>query len=425
MGTITLSEQAQRKSDILTRLCAGRMTPAEAAQLLGISDRHLRRLRVRFEREGVACVVHGNSHKAPKHKTGKEVVETLIGLAGEGGPYLGFNVCHLHDLLEERHGIAIGRSTLSRLLLEQGITTRRRSRKAARRHARRERKSAEGMLVQMDGSLHDWLEGRGPRLCLIGAIDDATGRVLYLRFHESESQEAYLLLLRQVAREHGLPMAVYHDRHTILRSPKKASIEDELAGREPMSQVQRVLHELGIESIAALSPQAKGRVERLWGTLQDRLLKEMRLGGIADKETANLFLTAFITRFNARFAVPAADEQAAFVPLPPDCDVGYYFAVREDRTVKADQSLSFYGKTLLLESKESRAGQKVAVHRLPEGDLLVFAGKRRVPFRIVPVPPPAVSPASKPPSRRPAPAAAEPKAKARQRAWLYADRTRT
>lgn len=298
MRTVTLNEEQQRTVEVLTRLVSGRLSPGSAADLLGVSERHVRRLRVRFEQEGesggVASVVHGNAGRAHRHKTAASVTEQVVSLAGEGGPYFGFSVCHLHDLLSERHEIQIGRSTLDRLLKEQGVNKSRKARRQSRRFVRRERQPSEGMLVQIDGSPHVWLEGRGPRLCLVGAIDDATGKVLHLRFHPTETQEAYLLLLRSVAQQYGLPLAYYHDRHTILRSPKKASIEDELAGREPMSQVQQVLHELGVESIAALSPQAKGRVERLWGTLQDRLVKEMRLEQIATAEAANAFLPCFI-----------------------------------------------------------------------------------------------------------------------------------
>ncbi len=148
-------------------------------------------------------------------------------------------------------------------------------------------------------------EGRGPEMDLLGAIDDATGKVVYVHFLKSEDQVGYLLTLRTVALTYGLPHILYHDRHTILRSPKQATIEDELAGRQPQSQIQRVMEQLGITSIPALSPQAKGRIERLWQTFQDRLIKEMRLAGIDSLEQANAFLETFIPAYNERFAKPA------------------------------------------------------------------------------------------------------------------------
>ena len=376
-----MTEAHQRQAEILTRLLAGRISALQAAQLLGISARHLRRLRTQFELQGVAALVHGNTGKVPEHKTPGEVVEQITVLCGQGGPYHGLNVCHLSELLCERHGLCLGRSTLDRLLKEQGIRKSGRA-KGQQKRQRRERAPAEGMLLQMDGSLHDWLEGRGARMCLIGAIDDATGRVLYLHFHTSETQEAYLRMLRAITLTYGLPMAAYHDKHTILRSPKKATIEEELAGTEPMSQVQRVLHELGIESIAAQSPQAKGRIERLWQTLQDRLVGEMRLADVADREAANAFLSDFVCRFNARFAKEAQEPEAAWVPVAEDFDSAFHFAIREQRTVKVDQTLSFLGRTLLLCAKENLSGRRVAVHVVPEGALFVYEGKRRVEYRL-------------------------------------------
>ena len=176
MGTITLSDQQQRQAEILTRLVSGRLTPAEAAQLLGVSSRHLRRLRTRFEKEGVSCLVHGNTARVPKHKTAADQTHQIVALACDTGPYHGFSVSHLHDLLLERHEITIGRSTLDRLLKETGVLKPRGRGKSARRYQRRERKPSEGMLVQMDGSPHDWLEGRGPRLCLVGGIDEPMTR---------------------------------------------------------------------------------------------------------------------------------------------------------------------------------------------------------------------------------------------------------
>ena len=378
MGTVTLNDQQQRRAEILSRLTSGSLDASQASSLLGVSARQVRRLRADFQSAGMASVPHGNAGKTPKNKVSAEQVNQVLSLAGKEGPYFGFSVCHLCELLQERHDLVIGRSTLDRLLKQEGVTKRRGRGKAERRHQKRVRQPAEGMLLQIDGSPHAWLEGRGPSLCLMGAIDDATGKVLYLRFHPTECQEGYLRLVREIctAPAYGLPMAFYHDRHTILRSPKEATIEDELAGREPMSQVQRVLHTLGVESIAALSPQAKGRIERLWKTLQDRMVKEMRLEQIATREAANTFLPCFLTRFNARFAVAAADAEPAWVALPDDADRARLFSTQEMRTVRADQTLSFLGKTLLVEGKRSFAGQRVAVHLTPEGELHLYGGEK-------------------------------------------------
>jgi len=191
-------------------------------------------------------------------------------------------------------------------------------------------------------------------------------------------------LLRSIAQRIGLPMSIYHDRHTILRSPKEPTLDEELAGQTPMSQVQRILAELGIEAIAAYSPEAKGRVERLWRTLQDRLTKELRLGNITTLEQANAFLPAFIERYNQRFAKAPKDPHPAWVPLPTDLDIAYYFSVRETRTVRPDHCISFAGQFLQLlpgPQDPSLVGQKVTVHILPEGEIYLYHGKRRIVYQ--------------------------------------------
>jgi len=425
MRTITLNPRQQRQVEILTRLESGNLETAQAALLLGLSARQTRRLRAKFIAEGMAAVVHGLQGRAPANRTDPALVARILELAGEGGDYHDLNVCHLQELLAREHEIAIGRSTLDRLLKREGLRAPRRRRGKEKRR-RRQRVAAEGMLVQVDGSPHDWLEGRGPRLALMGAVDSAGSRLLYARFHPTEDQAGYLLMFRTIACEHGLPMAYYHDRHTILRSPKQPTIEDELAGRTPMSQVQRLLAELGVESIAAHSPQAKGRVERLWRTLQDRLVKELRLAGVATMAEANTFLPGFIERFNARFALAPADPEPAWVPLPPDTDLAYYFAAREARVVRPDHTLAFARETYQIRvgaGEPSLAGKSVQVHTTPEGELFLYDGKRRLRH----APADAATPGLAPPKPdKPAPPARKtnPQGEANRRAWLFGNHHR-
>jgi len=290
----------------------------------------------------------------------------------------------MQDVLAEHEDMRIGRSTLDRILKETQL--RRSKRKQPLKRRRRERKSAEGMLLQIDGSTHRWLEERGPKMCLIGAVDDATGKVLYLRFRPTEDQIGYLMLLQEIACRWGLPMAYYHDRHTILLSPKKATIDDELAGRKPMSQLQSVLDELGVESIAAHSPQAKGRIERLWGTLQDRLIKDLRLAGITTMEQANAALPVLIETYNNRFAKPAKDPAPVWVPLPENLDLNYYFSTREERVVLNDHTVAWYGKTLQLATgplRANMAGRGVTVHTNAHGDIFCYYQKRSLTLKVI------------------------------------------
>lgn len=203
----------------------------------------------------------------------------------------------------------------------------------------------------------------------------------------------------EIAMLHGLPMSYYHDKHTILRSPKKATIEDDLDGITPMSHVQKVLHDLGVESIAAHSPQAKGRVERLWQTLQDRLVKEMRLAQVDTLEAANTFLPTFIARFNERFAIEAMDPNSAWVTLEADTDWDYYFSLQDTRIVKADHTLSFGGQVLQITARSrmrSLAGQSISVRTTSDHRLCLYDGTRRLEYTVLPARPttPAVRAAS-------------------------------
>jgi transposase len=317
METITMSPTEQRRVWVLSRLGRGELTTVEAAGLLALSERQVWRLRAAFERAGPAGLVHGNRGRASPRRIEVAIVERVIELAQ--GRYAGCNDCHLAELLADGEGIVLGRVTIRRILRSAGIASPRR-RRPPRHRSRRARMPQEGLLVQLDGSRHDWLEGRGPWLTLVGAIDDATGIVPAATFRDQEDAAGYLELLRTIVRRKGIPVAVYRDRHGIFEP-----VIEPIGGREPgdghgrsLSQVGRALVELGVESIAANSPQAKGRIERLWGTWQDRLVAELRLAGAADRTSANRVLAAFLPRFNRRFGVPAADSTPAWRPRPRD-----------------------------------------------------------------------------------------------------------
>ncbi len=368
----------------MERLSAGTMTTCEAASLLDVTDRQVRRLRDAYMHSGIPGLVHGNAGRSPTNKTPCDVAEEARYLCGPEGPYHDFNVCHAVEMLHRDHGFVIGRSTLDRLLKAEGVRHPRRKRTLVKR-SRRERSAQAGMMIQIDGSPHDWLEGRAPKMCLMGGIDDATGEVVYARFHKSEDQAGYLMLLRGVCTRYGIPMSVYHDKHSILRSPKEPTLEEELSGVKPMSQVQRVMEELGIEPIAANSPQAKGRVERLWKSLQDRLTKEMRLLGVTTLEDANAFLPGFLLRYSERFAVAPRDEEPAWVSLGKDPDTDRLFSTKELRTVANDHTVSFAGTTYLLlrgRTDRSLAGRRVAVHVTPEGEILFYEGTTRLTHQV-------------------------------------------
>jgi hypothetical protein len=235
------------------------------------------------------------------------------------------------------------------------------------------------MLLQVDGSPHDWLEGRGPKITLVASIDDATGKVPFALFREEEDAQGYFLLLREIVRRKGIPLAIYHDRHGIFeRSSVKGpeTLEEQLLGEEPTTQFGRLLKELAIESIAARSPQAKGRVERLFGTFQDRLVSELRLAKAKTLEEANRVLKAFLPRFNRKFAVAAAEEGLAYRPVPTDLVLDEVFCFKYYRTVGADNVVALGTQRIQIHPCNGRQNYhraRVEIQERMDGGLAVYS----------------------------------------------------
>ena len=363
---------------VLNQVERGGLTGKQAAGLVGLSVRQVRRLLAAYRKEGIAALAHGNRGRRPAHALTEETRKRVVVLAQ--GPYAGCNHHHLQDLLEEREGIRVSRPTLWRVLTAAGLRSPRRRRPPQHR-CRRERYPQEGMLLQVDGSRHDWLEGRGPYLTLVGAIDDATGTVPFVLFREQEDAHGYFLLLGEIIRRKGIPLALYSDRHSIfVVNPKQSpTLEEQLAGEQQPTQFGRALRELGIQPILALSPQAKGRIERLWGTFQDRLVAELRLAGASTGEEANRVLGAFLPRFNARFGVPPAQAGSAYRHLSPAQDLESVLCFHYPRTVAADNTVRFGRQTLQLLpglDRISYAHARVQVQERLDGALVVqYQGK--------------------------------------------------
>lgn len=373
---VTLSVREQKRLFVITEVLAGRWTAAEAAEKLGLSLRQTRRLLAAYRRDGPPALVHGNRGRATARRLSAELRDQVIGLVKSS--YIDYNDYHLTETLAEVHDIILSRSSVRRIRRDAGLPGPRR-RRSPRHRSWRPRSARRGMLIQIDGSDHDWLEGRGPKLSLLAAIDDATGEVLWALFRPEEDAVGYFLLMQHIFQAHGLPEAVYADRHTIFQSPKKATIAEELAGKPPRSQFGRLLDELDILLIKAHSPQAKGRIERLFGTLQDRLVKALRQAGATNIDEANLVLPVFLPRFNARFAVHPAEEPAAYRPWPTGIDPDDVLCFKHERVVANDHAISFSGQRLAIEPGSPRrtyARLRVEVHQLLNGQLLVcYQGK--------------------------------------------------
>ena len=340
---IFLSAKEARRVFVMEEVVEGRITVREAAAYLNLSERQVKRLKKGMKERGVLALVHGNRGRTPKHAISKDIKDMVALLAQN--EYKGASCQHMPELLAEQKGIHISSKSVSRILKERGILNPY-SHKSCTPRKSRTRAPKEGMLVQLDASPFDWFEGRGPKLELHGAIDDATSKVLALYFRPNEDLRGYLEVLERMTADYGIPRAVYTDGHTIFFSPKKdkLTIEEELAGKQvALTQLGRVFEELGISHIHARSPQAKGRIERLWGTLQGRLKIEMRIEGISSIEEANEFLPGFIEKYNKQFAVEPADPESAFAAPMAKGKMESIICLREERTATGS-TISYYGQ---------------------------------------------------------------------------------
>jgi transposase len=383
-GGLVLKAKDERRIEVLIRVEAGLLAVGDAAALLGVSERQARRLVTAYRAEGPRGIVHGNRGSPPAHALSVEVRETVLALAS--GRYAGVNHTHLAELLAEREGLSIPRSTLSDILRDAGLRSPRPQKRRSRHRSRRERYPQEGMLLQIDASLHDWLEGRGPYLTLLGVIDDATGKVVGARFAMSEDSRGYLSLLRDVCRKVGVPQALYSDRHSVFWPTNGESLKEQLAGRRSSTQFGRAMTEVGIQLIPAHSPQAKGRIERLWGTLQDRLVSELRLCGASSMEEANLYLPGFLARFNRTFSVSPATPGSAYRPRLRSAQLADIFCFKHERVVAKDNTVRLDQVILQILPGPNRLGYAkatVAIHESLDHRFSVHFNGHQLPTKIV------------------------------------------
>lgn len=418
--TIHLGKFEEKRVLVLNRLLEGVVTTEQAAILLGRSPRQVKRLKAVYRRDGPRALVHGNRGRRPAHATPPEVAARVVELAQ--GKYAGFNDAHLTEKLVESEHLAVTRSTVRRILRQAGVSSPHR-RRAPRHRRRRERMAQAGMLLQADASRHRWLGPDGPYLTLVGGIDDATGMVPWALFRAQEDAAGYLEWLREVAVRTGLPLALYVDQHSIFKTTgrERLTLQEEFTGQRQPTQFGRALQELGIQPIYALSPQAKGRIERLWRTFQDRLVSELRLAEARTLDEANRVLWAWLPRFNAQFTVPTADPSLTWRPLPESLDPEQVFCFKYVRVVAADNTVRFGEHRLQLLATPQRASYarvEVELHERLDGSLAVLFGGRVLTTTPAPLeaptlrarslPRPATRPASTPPSTRPAAPAGPP-----------------
>jgi len=365
MKGLTLTTKEQNRLQTLNGVLERHWPMREAAKVMGVSERQGWRILAAYRKEGAAALAHGNRGRMPTNATPLAIQQQAVAMAKER--YSGVNHTHLAELLTEREGITLSRSTLRRLLTGAGMPSPRRG-KSPRHRYRRQRMPQEGILLQLDGSYHRWLEDRGQWFTLFLAIDDATGTVPYAIFREREDTMGYFELLKVIVNRCGIPLGVYTDRHSVFHVERVPN-----SGTVPLTQFGRALRELGITHVRAHSPEAKGRVERANGTFQDRLVSELRLSGASNITEANMVLWDFLPRFNQRFGVPASQPGQVYRSISMGMDIEGILCTKERRRVARDNTVQYRQRNLQLfpdADKLNYAGAYVEIQERLDGRIL-------------------------------------------------------
>jgi transposase len=383
---MTLTPEEGRRLHVLGLLERGRLTTAQAAEGLGLTPRQVRRLRRALQRQGPEGLAHGNRGRQSPHRLPDSLRAQIVALAQ--GRYAGLNDHHLTEKLTAVEGLPVSRATVRRILRAAGLISPR-HRRPPQHRSRRPRRAQAGLLCQLDGSPFAWFGPTQPACSLLAAIDDATGAVLAGTFRAQEDAAGYLTLLRTLGQTVGLPAAAYTDSHGIfVRNDPHWTLAEELQGYQDPTQVGRAFQALAIAHLVAGSPQAKGRIERLWQTLQDRLVAELRLAGITTMAAGNRFLaTTFLPAFSAQFAVPPAVAAAAYRPVPRGWDLERLCAFHYARQVAADNTVRVAEVRLqLLPGPRGRSYAKAAadVVQCLDGAWRVYVHERLVGTRPAP-----------------------------------------
>src|ERR1019366_1772101 len=370
-GTFALSQKELQRVAVISSCRKGDVACARAASLLNLTPRHVKRLKSRLRQGGEAALAHASRGRPSHRRLPQRVRDRILHLART--TYAGFNDHHLCEKLCEVEGFSLGRETLRRLLRSAGIGSPRK-RRAPTHRQRRLARASEGEMLLLDGSFHRWLEDRGPQLTLLGFLDDATRKVPVAEFFPTEDARGYFCLLHRLLRRFGVHLSFYGDHHGVfVRNDDHWSVEEQLAGRREPTQFGRALEQLGVTYIAANSPQAKGRIERLWGTFQDRLTSELRLAGAADLDAANQVLRRFLPDHNRRFGRAPREAKKAWRPAPKNLDRICCFL--HQRLVSNDNVVQWDGRRFQIPPQPQRfsfAGAKVQLIQSLDGQIAIY-----------------------------------------------------
>jgi transposase len=371
---IMASQEELRRLHVIQKVLEGGLKQVEAAEILSLSSRHIRRVVKRVRGEGQRGIVHRLRGQPSNRKIPDQLKDKVIKLYRT--VYKDFGPTLASEKLLERDGVRLSDETLRGWLLETGDW--KRVRKGRRHRQWRERKGHRGEMVQIDGSHHGWFEDRGDPCVLMGYIDDATGDT-FGRFYDHEGTMPAMDSFKRYIRKRGLPLKVYLDKHSTYKSTAKATIEEQLEGVEPLSEFERALKELGVEVNHAHSPQAKGRIERLFRTFQDRVIKEMRLRGIKTIEEGNQFLEQYLPLYNKRFSVCPREKDDVHRTLPRGIDLNAILCIKTERTLRNDFTVAHNHK--LYQIEEATKASKVIVQDRMDGSMRVTYQDRALGFR--------------------------------------------
>ena len=376
-----MNQLEQTRLHVLNSVLEHQLPAAQAAEILGVSERHAWRLLAAYRREGAAALAHGNRGRKPRNAVSDEEADAAVQLASTA--YAGANHTHLTELLRDREGIDLSRPAVRRILTRAGIPSPRHGRPPKHR-VRRQRMPQAGMLLQIDGSHHRWLGDDGPQFTLLLAVDDATRAVVNAMFTPEEDTRSYFTLMQGLIERWGRPIALYGDRHGVFKfSGKPRHIQPPVEA----THFSKAIAELGIQQISARSPQAKGRVERAAGTFQDRLVTELRLADAKTIGQANAVLRDSLPRYNTQFAVPAELADPAYRPWCSQQPLAEILCLKHARKIARNNTVKYQWRTLQLlpgMERPSYAGVRVEVPEHTDGRLQVRHESEIIPSRPAP-----------------------------------------
>jgi transposase len=374
-GTITMSMKEAKRLHVVRQAMEKRITQAEAAKVIGLALRQVQRIVRRVRQDGDHGICHRARGKKPNNLIPDKVKDKVIELCR--GRYYEFGPTHASEKLLEKDRVKVSIETLRTWFIEEGLPYRKRKKRPHRQW--RERKAYRGEMVQLDGSHHDWFEGRGPICVLMAYVDDATGEV-FARFYEYEGTIPAMDSFKRYIRRYGVPQSVYLDRHSTYKATVHyQTIEDQLEDRQLMSQFEKSLRELSVKVIHAYSPQAKGRVERIFGTFQDRVIHEMRLARVNNREEGNKFLITYLPKYNRQFGVASTKEADLHRSFKNRKELDRILSIRNKRALRNDVTVAHNKK--LYQIKDNIRTKTVMVEERTDGSMRIIHNGQRLRYK--------------------------------------------